>query len=442
MNNLLIVLIKALQLMLSLSLLVFIHELGHFLIARLFKVRVERFFLFFDMGRPLLQYQSKRSGTIYGLGWLPLGGYCSMAGMVDERFLMGYDPTAPQKGDFRAKPAWQRLLIMIGGILFNLILAVFIYTGVVYTWGDQCLWSDQVSAGMSFSPEAQEIGFRDNDIILSVDGIRQNALSNAFFRAVLEGKEVEVLRQGERKTISIPSDMMQRVLKSKVGLMGIQIPFVVDSVLPNTAALRANLQKGDQLIQIDTIGISDVLDAMLYLQANPKEEHRLTLLRNGERVEEMIQTDSLGRMGVQLTPLNEVYPMEQLSYSFFESFPRGIEKAYATLANYVSDMQYVFTKEGASQMGGFVSIGKLFPKAFDAYSFWSITALLSLILAFMNFLPIPMLDGGYIFFTIWEIITGKRVSDKSLLKANKVGLVILLILLIYANGNDLIRLFL
>ncbi len=435
----LIILSKTLQLLIALSLLVFVHELGHFFFARLFKVRVERFFLFFDMGRPLLQYKSKRSGTIYGLGWLPLGGYCSLAGMLDERSLLGKDPSPVKQDEFRAKSAWQRLLIMFGGILFNLIFAIIIYTGITYTWGEKSLWSDQISSGMSFSPLAHSIGLKDNDIILRVDGQRKNALSPAFFRSILEAKEITIDRKGEKRQITIPPDLTQQMIKDNVGFMGIQIPFVVKSVTENTAAAQAQLLKGDQIIQIDSVPIVDVIDAILYLKSEPKSSHIFQIKRNNQIISKNIRTDSIGRIGVVLEPMDQIYPIDHISYSLIQSIPKGLANAYQTLANYVGDMKYVFTKEGASQMGGFISIGKIFPSLFDPYTFWSLTALLSLILAFMNFLPIPMLDGGYILFTIWEIISGKKISDKALLKANKWGFFLLLALLIYANGNDLLK---
>lgn len=438
---LLVVLMKAFQLMLSFTLLVFVHELGHFLAARLFGVRVERFFLFFDMGKPLLRYKSPRSGTVYGIGWLPLGGYCSMSGMVDERFIMHNESTHPQAYEFRAKPAWQRLIIMIGGIVFNLILAVILYTGISFHWGDYRLWSDQVSSGMSFSPTAQKVGFQDNDIILSADGKRLDVFSDAFYRSVITAQQVKVLRNGEELTITIPADMMQRVISDKAGLMGVQIPFVIDSVLAHSPAQKIGLLKGDRLLRVDSTEIKDAVDAQLLFKNAPMVEREIVVARNDEEIYLSIQPDSAGYIGVSLASINAVYPVEKVKYSIVESVPAGIRKALRTLKNYVGDMKYVFTKEGASQMGGLLSIGNLFPKMFDWYSFWSITALLSTILAFMNFLPIPMLDGGYIMFTLWEIITRRRVSDKAILKANRIGLIFLLLLLLYANGNDLLRAF-
>lgn len=426
--------------MLSLSILVAFHELGHFLAARLFGVRVDRFFLFFDWGRALFKYRSKRSGTIYGIGWLPFGGYCSMAGMVDERFLELDEKSTPQPYEFRAKPAWQRLIIMIAGIVFNLLLAIVIYSGIALHWGDTRLSSAQISSGMSFSPSAQKVGFRDNDIILSADGKMLDALSNDFIREVISAREVVVLRKGQEQTILMPQDMMQQIMAEGMGFMGIQIPFIVDSVIANTPAERAGLQGGDRLLAVDSIPIMDATDAQIIFREQQTELHTLLLLRSGDTITTTIQPDTTGRIGVQLlSDIHKIYPTEGIKYSIFESIPAGCRRAINTLKSYVGDMKYVFTKEGAQQMGGFISIGKLFDHTFDGYRFWSITALLSVVLAFMNFLPIPMLDGGYILFTIWEIITRRRVSDKMLLKANKIGFVLLLLLLLYANGNDFFR---
>lgn len=437
-----LILAKTLQLLLSLSLLVFIHELGHFLAARLFKVRVERFFLFFDWKFALLRYRSKRTGTLYGIGWLPLGGYCSMAGMVDERFLYKNEKSASQPDEFRAKPAWQRLFIMMAGILFNLLLAMVIYAGITYHWGDESLRSDAITSGMSFSPAAQKAGFRDGDIILSADGLQLDALSPNFMRSVITAQKVTVQRDDKNITIDMPHDMMQQVMAEGVGFMGIQIPFIVEHVIEGKAAAQAGLQAGDKLIAVDGAYVADIVDAQTLMRQEPIQSHTLTLLRGQDTIQRTLSPDKEGMIGVQLrTNITKIYPTEHIQYGFWESIPKGIGKALNTLKSYVKDMQYAFTKEGAKQMGGFISIGKLFPTVFDAYSFWSITALLSVILAFMNFLPIPLLDGAYIFFTLWEIITRKKVSDKALLKANQVGLIILLLLLLYANGNDLIRLF-
>lgn len=433
-------LIKTLQLMLSLSILVVFHELGHFLAARLFGVRVERFFLFFDWGRAIVKYRSKRSGTLYGIGWLPFGGYCSMAGMVDERFLELDEKSTPQPYEFRAKPAWQRLIIMMGGILFNLILAVVIYSGIALYWGDTTLPSSQVAAGMSFSPAAHKAGFRDNDIILSADGKPLDAFSSSFIRDVITAHEVVVQRKGKVQTIEMPSDMMQQVMAEGVGFMGIQIPFIVDSVLPNTAASKAGMRSGDVLLSVDSLPIVDATDAQILFREQREKTHVLGLLRAGDTLTATLRPDTAGRIGVQLlADINKIYPTEKVQYSLLQSIPAGCSRAVSTLKGYVGNMKYVFTKEGAQQMGGFISIGKLFDDLFDSYRFWSITALLSVILAFMNFLPIPMLDGGYILFTLWEIITRRKVSDKTILKANKIGFILLLALLLYANGNDFLR---
>ena len=363
-----------------------------------------------------------------------------MAGMVDERFLELDEKSTPQPYEFRAKPAWQRLIIMIAGILFNLILAVVIYSGIALHWGDTSLSSANIAAGMSFSPAAHKAGFQDNDIILSADGKPLDALSNNFIRDVITAKKVVVQREGVEKTIVMPGDMMQQVMVEGVGFMGIQIPFIVDSVLPNTAAARVGMQAGDILLQVDSLPIVDATDAQLIFREQRNRVHSLQLLRAGDTLTATLQPDTAGRIGVQLlADINKIYPTEEIRYSLLQSVPAGCSRAITTLKGYVGDMKYVFTKEGAQQMGGFISIGKLFDNLFDPYRFWSITALLSVILAFMNFLPIPMLDGGYILFTLWEIITRRRVSDKTILKANKIGFVLLLALLLYANGNDFFR---
>lgn len=441
-THVLSILIQALQLILGLSLLVFIHELGHFLFARLFGMKVNKFYLFFDAyGYSLFKFKSSRTGTVYGLGWLPFGGYCKIAGMIDESYLTEGKPKEAEADEFRSKPAWQRLLVMLGGVLFNFILALIIYTGISYTWGDLRLNSKDITAGMIFSPAAQEVGFRDGDIILSVDGREQNALSSNFMRDVIEGKKVQVLRNDRQEEIIIPTDMMQRIIAGDMGLMSMQVPFVVKETLPKSAAQKAGLMAGDKVISINGLSTPDITDVQNEIRKRTGQEITLQTVRQGGLMDIPISVDSTGIIGVQLMDISEVYPVQKIHYSLWQSIPRGWEKGIATLKSYAGDMKYVFTREGAGQMGGLISIGKLFPSIFNWYSFWQICALLSIIFAFMNFIPIPGLDGGHIVFTLWELITRRKVSDKILIKAQMVGMFILFVLLIYANVNDIIKLF-
>lgn len=435
-------LMRIMQLILALSLLVFIHELGHFLFARLFKVRVDKFFLFFDVkGKALFRYRPKGSQTEYGIGWLPLGGYCKIHGMIDESLDTESLKSEPQPDEFRSRPAWQRFLIMIGGVLFNFILALLIYTGISYHWGDVRMSSREVTAGMLFSPAAQEVGFEDGDIVWAIDGEEPNALGADFMRDFIEANVVTVQRAGRLVDIAIPSDMMQRLLRDKQGVMSMQVPFVADSILPSSVAMQAGMQAGDRLLSLDSVAMPDVSDARRYLKNHAGESIAAQVMRGGDTVSLTLRPDTAGMVGVILRPLQLVYGTEYIHYTLGEAFVAGWHKGIGTLTGYASDMKYVFTPEGASSMGGLVSMGKLFPAMWDWFTFWQICALLSVIFAFMNIIPIPALDGGHILFLLWEMITGRRVSDKILINAQLVGMLILIFLMLYANANDIIKLF-
>ncbi len=435
-------LIQIIQLLLSLSILVLVHESGHYLAARLFKVKVEKFYLFYDVsGKALLRYRNKRNGTEYGIGWLPLGGYCKIKGMYDEQYLNTGVRQPAQIDEMRAKPAWQRIIIMIAGIVFNLIFAMMIYIGLTYQAGEYSLPSKEVTAGMMFSEVAHNIGFKDNDIILTVDGKELDVLNEDFIKQVIEADNVVVLRNNEKVNIAIPNDMMRRVIASKEGLMGIQTPFIADSVFPNTPASVAGLCKGDKLIAIDTISIADISEAQHVFSYSKGKPTQLTILRGDDSIRTMVTPDSSGRIGVGLAGLASVYPIKHTNYNFFEAIPLGIKRAYKTLFGYADNMKYVFTKEGANSMGGFISMGRLFSGGFSWQTFWTITALLSVIFAFMNFLPIPMLDGAEILFLLIELVSRRKIDEKVIVKTKFVGLVLLLILFVWANLNDVFSLF-
>lgn len=430
------------QLLLALSLLVFIHELGHFLFARLFGVRVDKFYLFFDVkGKALWRYRPKGSDTEYGIGWLPLGGYCKIHGMIDES-LDTEQVKEPMRGDeFRSKPAWQRFFILIGGVLFNFVLALLIYAGISYHWGDVEMSSRSVTAGMVFSPAAQEVGFHDGDIIWSIDGKEQDILRPDFMRGVIEAKVVTVQRDGELIDIAIPDDMMQRILRGNEGLMTMQVPFIADSVVAGSAAAEAGVLRGDKLLALDSIPMPHLASGRRYFYTHAGEWISSEWLRGEDTVQLAIRPDTTGLVGVMLRPLQSIYEVQQVRYSLPQSFVVGWHKGIGTLSGYAQDMKYVFTPEGASSLGGLVSMGKLFPAHWDWFTFWQISALLSIIFAFMNIIPIPGLDGGHLLFVLWEMITGRKVKDEVLIRAQMVGMLILIALVIYANANDLFKLF-
>ena len=430
------------QLLLALSLLVFIHELGHFLFARLFGVRVDKFYLFFDVkGKALWRYRPKGSDTEYGIGWLPLGGYCKIHGMIDES-LDTEQVKEPMRGDeFRSKPAWQRFFILIGGVLFNFVLALLIYAGISYHWGDVEMSSRSVTAGMVFSPAAQEVGFHDGDIIWSIDGQERDVLRTDFMRAVIEAKVVTVQRDGQLIDITIPDDMMQRILRGNEGLMTMQVPFIADSVVAGSAAAEAGVLRGDKLLALDSIPMPHLASGRRYFYTHAGEWISSEWLRGEDTVQLAIRPDTTGLVGVMLRPLQSIYEVQQVRYSLPQSFVVGWHKGIGTLSGYAQDMKYVFTPEGASSLGGLVSMGKLFPAHWDWFTFWQICALLSIIFAFMNIIPIPGLDGGHLLFVLWEMITGRKVKDEVLIRAQMVGMLILIALVIYANANDLFKLF-
>ena len=432
--------IKALQLILSLSLLVLVHEFGHFIFARLFKVRVEKFYLFFDPWFSLFKFKPKNSDTEYGIGWLPLGGYCKISGMIDESMDKEQMAQPAQPYEFRSKPAGQRLMIMVGGVLFNFILALFIYSMVLFAWGDTYLPLKNVKQGMDFSETFINVGFRDGDILLRADDEELERYNEDCLRKVVEAHNVTVLRDGVETVIPIPDDMMQRVLRDKQGFAAYRFPMVVKNLsADDMPAAQAGMQPGDSIVSINDVPVVTYYEAAAMLAENKSKEITLGYYRDGELRSASLVPDSLGRIGVGACLPTDLYQTEIRTYGFLASFPAGVKLGINTLKGYVSDMQYVFTKEGASSLGGFATIGSIFPDTWNWRAFWMQTAFLSIILAFMNILPIPALDGGHVMFLLYEVIARRKPSDKFLEYAQMAGMAILFALLLYANGNDLFR---
>ena len=439
-------LIRLLQLILSLTILVVIHELGHFLFARLFGVRVDRFSLFF--GKPLLRFKPKRSETEFVVGWLPFGGYVEIAGMVDESLNMEQLKQEPQPWEFRTKPAWQRMLIMIGGVCFNLILAFFIYSMILFKWGETYIPLNNSKYGMEFNERAEAIGFRDGDVLVRTDKTPLERYGGDMLRALAEASTVTVLRDGSETLITMPEDFDLFDLQG-AGQPFVQYysPMVLDSVVADGAAAQAGLLKGDHILSInDAPATTWTTFTTVLAQLRQQEQegaiinHDLNVVYSrGEELDTVVvPTDANFMMGISIaypyTPATE-------EYGFFASIPAGIAYGWNTLKGYVSDLKYVFTKEGASQIGGFGTIGSLFPAQWNWYSFWSMTAFISIMLAFMNILPIPALDGGHLMFLLFEMITRRKPSDKFMERVQIIGMVILFALMIYANFNDILRFF-
>lgn len=436
------VLIQILQLLACLSLLVLLHEFGHFITAKIFGVRVEKFYLFFNPGFTLFKFKPKNSETEYGVGWLPLGGYVKLAGMIDESLDTDYlKESEPQPWEFRAKPAWQRLIIMSAGVIMNLLTAMVIYSMILFSYGESYVKLEDAKLGMEFSEVAKKQGFRDGDIILAADGEALEALDENNLRKIINASQVTVLRDGERKNLIMTETFMQDLVASQQGFAQFRMPFVVSSVIEGTPAEAAGLMAGDSIVALD--GVQYEAWSEIYEQLAPRggDSISLGLWRSGEYMTVDMQLDSAGKMGVYVTPYWELLPMTVKEYGFFESFPAGIKKGFQTFAGYGSDFKVVFTKEGLNSLGGFGSITNMFPESFSWSAFWYLTAYLSVILAFMNLLPIPGLDGGHIIFLLYEIITRRKLSPKFMIRMQQIGLILLLMLMLYANGMDIFRAF-
>jgi regulator of sigma E protease len=433
-------LIKALQLICSLSLLILVHEFGHFLFARIFKVRVEKFYLFFNPWFTLFKYKPKNDETEYGLGWLPLGGYCKISGMIDESMDTDQMAQPPKPYEFRSKSAGQRLLIMTAGVIFNFLLALFIYSIVLLHWGDTYLPLKNVTYGMEFSEAAKNIGFEDGDILVSADDTPLDRFNDDCLRKIIKSHTVTVIRDGKEMKIDIPDDMMQRLLRSGQGFAFYRMPMVVSEV-SRSSAVEAGLQINDQITHVNEVytpTISLVTDELKHCKGQIVP---IRALRDGVSISMQVPIDTAGHIGIIIAnPLN-FYETVTTKYNFFTSFPAGVRLGVNTLKGYVNDMKYVFTKEGAKSVGGFGAIGNLFPARWNWRIFWERTAFLSIILAFMNILPIPALDGGHVMFLLYEVVTRRKPGDKFLEYAQITGMIILFSLFIFANGNDIVRLF-
>ena len=446
-------LIRALQLVLSLSLLVIIHEMGHFLFARLFKTRVEKFCLFFDPWFTLFKFKPKRSETEYAVGWLPLGGYVKISGMIDESMDLEQMKQPPQPWEFRSKPAWQRLLIMIGGVLFNFLLALFIYSMILFAWGDTYIPVQKAPLGMDFNETMHQVGFQDGDVLISADGVPFERMGADLLMGIVDARQVTVLREGKETSVYIPDGLMDKLLADSTRFADFRIPFVLDSLAAQSPAQLAGLLPGDSITQLDGRDIAyldfraEMEQRRQTLAAAPSDSLsqalrriQLTYVRRGVTDTVSLSVDTAFTMGVYAVgQTDRLLPVVQKDYGFFASFPAGIKLGVETLEGYVGQMKYLFSKEGVKQLGGFGSIGSIFPTTWDWHQFWYMTAFLSIILAFMNILPIPALDGGHVLFLLYEIVARRKPSDKFMERAQMVGMFLLFALLIWANLNDVIR---
>lgn len=445
-------LIKAAQLIAAFALLVIIHEFGHYIFARMFGIKVEKFYLFFDPWFSLVKWRPKKKATKdtvdnratwrdteYGIGWLPLGGYVKIAGMIDESMDKEQMSKPAQPWEFRSKPAWQRLLVMVAGVLMNFILAIIIYAGIAWYWGEKYIEYRDAKEGMEYAQSAKEIGFRDGDIPLLADGEEMYASDPSSLLKMVEAKTVTVLRDGRDSVeIAIPENFIFRVNDDK-GFFTYRLPVVVDNTVSGEPADKAGLKTGDRIRTINGEPASTYTDFTRLLAENGGKEIELGIVRDGHPADIAITPTESGKIGIQLRPITDIYPVHVKRYGLLESIPKGWENGTGKLSAYVSSMKYVATAEGAKSLGGFGAIGNMFPDRWSWISFWEITAFLSVALAFMNILPIPALDGGHIMFLLYEIISRRKPSEKFMEYAQICGMAFLLVLLLYANGNDLYR---
>ena len=446
--------IKAIQLFLSLSILIVLHELGHFIPAKIFKVKVEKFFLFFDVKFAL--FKKKIGDTVYGMGWLPLGGYVKIAGMIDESMDKEQMAQPPKPWEFRSKPAWQRLIIMLGGVTVNILLGFVIYMMVLFVWGSGYISADDMPNGFAVADTFKEYGFEDGDRIIRVNGEEfRNSVDvnrHLFLRDV---ESITVIHQnGEEETISIPDDIGSVMFEQGVMQPFVPIEYpVLDTVAPGSPAEKAGLRKGDRIVSVNDVEIGYWHEFTREAAKDKEEPLRLVIQRDGKF--ESMPVGPKGELGpdkefqvVDITRNEEgIVGIDRLreievqfeDYNLLESIKKGFSYGYWTLHDYVAQFKYVFTEKGATQVGGFGAIGGLFPDTWNWQGFWMTTALISIILAFMNILPIPALDGGHVVFLLYEMVTGRKPNDKFMEYAQMVGFFILIALVLFANGNDLYR---
>ncbi len=437
------ILIKILQLLLSLSILVIFHEFGHFIAAKIFKTRVEKFYLFFNPWFSI--FRIKYKGTEYGMGWLPLGGYVKISGMIDESMDKEQMKKPPEPWEFRSKPAWQRLIIMVGGVTVNVILAIIIYIGILFVWGDQYLPTAEVNKyGIHADSLAMEMGLRSGDKIIEVGG--ENVEEFNKIPAVLildEAKTVTVERDGTKQTVEVPKGFLSRLVKERnPRFLSPRFPMSIDGFAKNSVAKDAGMQEGDSVIAVNNEKVVYFQDFVEHIRANKGNEIKVTALRNGDSLNFTMTVPESGLVGVSTDPA-KYFEFSEHTYSLGEAVPQGFVMAFKGIADYLKQLRLIFSSEvkAYESVGGFITIGSIFPATWDWEAFWKLTAFLSIMLAILNILPIPALDGGHVMFLMYEIITGRKPGDRFMEYAQIVGMILLFGLLIFANMNDVIRLF-
>lgn len=445
------ILIKASQFILSLSLLIVLHELGHFIPAKIFKTKVEKFYLFFDYKFSI--FKKKIGDTVYGIGWIPLGGYVKISGMIDESMDTDQMSKPPQPWEFRSKPAWQRLIIMLGGVTVNFILGIVIYICLMYSYGEKFLPNESLKDGVWVQDQlGKDLGLQTGDKILSVDGQAIRKFSELPLEFI-NGNNYSINRNGTIINKAIPTDFISKLVdrdKNSGSFITYRRPFIIAKVSEDSPNIKSDLQPKDIVIAINGVSTTYIDQAQAELNKYKSQEINLTIKRGTESLTTPVKTTDKGKLGVSLGQLSLIdleklgyYQLAEKSYSLSQAIPAGTTKAWITITNYIKQLKKVFNPStGAYKgLGGFISIGSIFPAEFSWEVFWNITAFLSIMLGVMNLLPIPALDGGHVVFTLWEMITGKKPGDKFLEYAQVAGFILLITLLLFANGNDIFRTF-
>lgn len=439
-----IIFIKIVQVIAALSLLVLIHEFGHFFFARLFKIRVEKFYLFFDPWFSLFKFKPKGSDTEYGIGWLPLGGYCKISGMIDESMDKEAMKEEPKPWEFRSKPAWQRFFVMFGGVFFNFILAILIYSSTLFTWGEEYLKNKDAVYGVQCNDLAKEIGFRNGDRVVSIEGMPVDRFQDIQLNiARNQATTAVVIRDSAEVSVSIDPDYIPAILNTP-GMFTLRVPYEVLSVPDSSLNYNAGLMPGDRVAEVDSQKVFIIQDIQEILMEHKGDSVSFIINRGGTLIPKVLAVDTAGRIGVFLnSDVHKFFNVTQVNYSLLSAIPAGASKTISTITNYVKELGLIFSPktEAYKSVGSFIAIGNIFPSTWEWEIFWNITAWLSIMLAVINLIPIPALDGGHILFLLYEIITRRKPSDKFLEIAQVIGMLILLAIMFLAFGNDIYRLF-
>jgi regulator of sigma E protease len=436
--------IKVFQFLLSLSILVIIHEFGHFIAAKVFKTKVEKFYLFFNPWFSLFKVKYKE--TEYGIGWLPLGGYVKIAGMIDESMDKEQLKKPPEPWEFRSKPAWQRLIIMLGGVTMNIILAVLIYVFMLFAWGEEYLPTDSVKYGIVVDSVGAELGLQNGDIILSIDHEKVENFNKIPEKIILDNAQtIQVLRKGENLELNVPEGFIGRLLKHKSPeFISVRYPFIVEKFIKGSPAKEAGMETGDKIVGLNDKELLYFDEFRSEIQKHKNETVTVKVVRSADTIPLNVHVPDEGLIGVfPVGNLAQFFEVKEKRYNLVEAIPAGISRTYFGIGSYLKQLKLMFSREvkAYESIGGFITIGNIFPSQWHWQSFWQLTAFLSIMLAILNVLPIPALDGGHVMFLFYEIITRRKPSDKFMEYAQITGMIILFALIIFANGSDVVRLF-